>query len=112
MKVDHDEIGIAAELVADQRAIHRREHRIIITHEKVGDGVDHNKALTLVIRHRDGAVAGRALGHVERAKKARRRLDVRDDLTLVPDVVACCQNIDSAGEQLITDGRRHAETAG
>ena len=103
MKVYHDEIGVTAELVAHQRAVHRRKDRVVITHEEVGDGVHHYEPLAGVVGDLDRSAPGRSLGHVDRAKQSRIGFDIGDDLALVPDMVSGGQHIDAAGEQLVAD---------
>ena len=112
MKVDHDEIGITAKLVAHQRAVHRRKDRVVIIHEEVGDGIHHDQPLASVVGDLNRPLSGRSLGHVDRTKQSRVGLDIGNDLALVPDMVASGQDIDTAGKQLVTDGRGDTKTAG
>ena len=98
MKVYHDEIGVTAELVAHQRAVHRRKDRVVIIHEEVVDGVHHDEPLARVVGDLDRSAPRRALGHVDRAKQSRIGFEIGDDLALVPDMVSGGQHIDAAGE--------------
>ena len=66
---------------------------VIFSHKEVADEIRHRQPLAFFIFNDDMAIARRGLHHIIRPQQAILFHDVIDNLTFIPNVIACGQHI-------------------
>ena len=93
VKIDQDRRRVDAELEFSEQLVQPGERIVERIHEEPAHQIDDENAL-LADRMKPPVGAGRSLWKVRRAQHPRIPVEIGDDLTLVPDVIAGGQHID------------------
>ena len=112
MEIHNQRVNIPAQFHIGLDLISRSKGVGIFSHKQIGHDVDHPQPQTCCILHNCAALPGQAFSHIDRPDQFRLAGHVRRDFRLVKHMIACGQNINAAGKQLITYRRGHAKAAG
>src|SRR5579872_6555340 len=112
VKIDDDAIGPASERTRCELALDRDKGIVERVHEDSAHGVDDQRTRAVFGFDQGGAASRRARRIIDRTDQTRRSFDEYQRLFLIPGVIAECDRVDAAIDQLTINGLGDAEAAG
>ena len=111
VEIEQDDIGVAAQPPGRQHFGDRRERIVERVHKQPCHQVENDDAPTARIPEFRDTTPRRALGEIIGPQNSRFLVEMRNDIALVPHMIAGGDDIDPRRVELVADFRRDAEPA-